>query len=336
MSDRVPPAPSLFRPSETPSEPPLRAAPAAEAGAYALDLLAGQPFRGYELSECLASGEASAWFKARDTQLDRTVAVRAMKPWPGRDGVVEEFFSLAGSVARLKSPGAVRALDVGRGDGNFFMAYEWSPGESLAGRLARRQAKRLTEREALRLAAETATALQSLFELGHPHGDVTPSGILTIEGGRVKLAGIGFAWTLAWPDDAAAFAARPDCLPPERIRGDLNVDVRGDLYSLGAVWHMALLGEPVFAGATGRETLAMHLGKAPTPPRDIDPRISAATSGLILWLLEKDRDDRPRTPKEFLRKLESHPLAGREPPEAERAGRPESAAGAELDDAIEV
>lgn len=320
MSESDPLAPTLFDapPQEAGTFVPAASAGTIEASQYALDLLAAQPFRGYELGECLASGEAGASFKARDAQLDRAVVVRAMKPWPGRDGVVEEFFSLAGSVARLKSPGAVRALDVGRGDGSFFMVYEWKSAESLADRLARRQTKRLTERESLRLAAETAIALQSLFELGHPHGDVNPSGILTYEGGKVRLADIGFAWTLAWPDDDSAFAARPDCLPPERIRGDLNIDVRGDLYSLGAVWHMALMGEPAFKGSTGAETLAMHLEKAPTPPRDLDPRLSAATSGLILWLLEKDRDDRPRTPKEFLRKLESHPLLERETAKAEQ------------------
>jgi serine/threonine-protein kinase len=77
---------------------------------------------------------------------------------------------------------------------------------------------------------------------------------------------------------------------------------------LGAIWHQALLGEPVFKGAVPEETLRLHLEQPPTPPREKDPRLSAATSGLIVRLLEKDRDARPRTPAEFLRRLAEHPL----------------------------
>jgi serine/threonine-protein kinase len=167
------------------------------------------------------------------------------------------------------------------------------------------------ERQALRLVRELAGALQKLFETGQPHGNLKPSNIMLLpEGGGVRLLDIAFAWTLAWPDDTAAFAAAPDFLAPERIMGDLNVDARGDLYSLGAIWYRLITGEPVFRARTPEETLRMHLEVQPTPPRERDPRLSAATSGLILRLLKKDRDDRPRTPRDFLRRLDEHPLLG--------------------------
>ncbi len=290
------------------SAPPASPAPAAAMSEFAADVFGRQPFRSYRLTACLASGDRGAVFKAEEQNLGRAVALKVMRPWPGREGSVEEFFSLAGSVARLRSPGAARGLDAGRGEGDFFMAYEHVPGESLAARLARRQTGRLTERESLRLVRELGLVLQGLFELGHPHGHFHPGNVMLQDGGKVRLLDIGFAWTLAWPDDGTAFLAAPDYLPPERIAGDLNIDIRGDLYSLGAVWHRALLGEPVFRGTTPEDTLAMHLGREPAPPREADPRLTAATSSLILWLLAKDRDARPRTPKEFLRKLETHPL----------------------------
>ncbi len=282
--------------------------PEASVSAFAADLVERQPLKGYELKKCLASGECSAVFKAKDTNMERTVAVKVLRPWPGREGAVEEFFSLAGSIARLRSSAAARGFDAGRVDGNFYMAHDFVPGTSLAARLAGRQSGRFTEREALKLVSEAARSLQELFERGNPHGRLRPTTIMLGDGGRTVFTGIGFAWNLAWATDDDAFAARPDFLPPERIDGDLNVDVRGDLYSLGAIWHLALLGEPVFKALTGRETLRLHLEQAPVPPRERDPRLSAATSNLILWLLEKDREARPRTPKEFLRKLGSHPL----------------------------
>ena len=264
---------------------------------FADNLLAEQPFSGYRIEKSLASDDRRAVFKAESGLFEQAVALKVMQPWPERHNAAEDFFSLAGSIARLRTPAAARGLDAGRSGRIFFLAYEFTPGENLAERLARRQNGRMGEREALRMVRELARALQKLFESGQPHGNLKPSNIMLLpEGGEVRLLDIGFAWTLAWPNDADAFAAAPDFLAPERIMGDLNVDIRGDLYSLGAIWYRLLMGEPVF--------------KASTPPRERDPRLSAATSGLILRLLEKDRDARPRTPRDFLRRLGEHPLFG--------------------------
>ncbi|MDR3078348.1 MAG: serine/threonine protein kinase, partial [Planctomycetota bacterium] len=241
--------------------------------------------------------------------LNRPVALKVMRPSPLRTGAAEEFFSLAGGIARLRCPGAARGLDAGRGGGCFFLAYELIQGESLASRLGRRQSGRLGEREALRLVLELARRLQELFELGNHHGGLRPGNImLAPEDGGARLLDLGFAWTLAWPDDREAHAAAPYFLPPEMIAGELNVDIRGDLYSLGAVWHWLVLGEPVFKASTPEETLRLHLERAPVPPRERDPRLSAATSGLIMRLLEKGRGARPRTPRDFLKKAEDHPF----------------------------
>lgn len=288
------------------TEAPSAAAP--DTTPYAAELFAKQPFRGYELTAVLAADDRRAVFKAHDRTMERTVAVKVMRPCPGREGVVEEFFSLAGSIARLRCPGAARGLDAGRSDGNFFLVYEFLPGESLKHKVERRQAGRLTEKESLKLARELAEVLQSLFDLGNPHGNLKPSNVVVAEGGKPRLADVGFAWSLAWPDDDAAFRAFPDFLPPERLAGEINIDVRGDLYSLGATWFWALMGRPVFRGATPEETIRMHMEEKAPALGTIDPKVSAATSQLVRWLLEKDRDARPRTPREFLRKLSDHPL----------------------------
>lgn len=295
------------------SEPSVQAAPEGTEsnGAlpeFAAGILEKQPIRGYELRSCLAASDRSAVFKTDDKNMDRTVAVKIMRPYPGRDGAVEEFFSLAGSIARLRCPGVARGLDAGRGDGDFFLAYEFLPGENLAARLARRQTGRLTEKESLKLVADVARILQGLFDLGHHHGHLKPSNIIQGDGGKVALTDIGFAWNLAWKTDDEAFAAAPDFLSPEKIDGELNIDVRGDLYALGVIWRLALLGEPVFAGETPEETLRLHREAKPTPVNKVDPKVSTETSDLIQWLLQKDRDARPRTPREFLRKLNRHPL----------------------------
>jgi serine/threonine-protein kinase len=267
----------------------------------------------------LSHDDHGAVFKGHDNTMDRTVAVKVMRPAMGRDGVVEEFFSLAGSVARLRCPGVARGLDAGRGEGCFFMVYEFLAGESLRARLERRVTGRMTEKESLTLVRELALVLQSLFETGHPHGNFHPGNIIIGEGAKPRLAGIGFAWSLAWPDEDAACRARPDWLPPERIANELGVDIRGDLYGRGAVWFAMLAGRPAFAAETPDEVVRMHLEVKPPSLREFDPKIAPATGQLIKWLLEKDRDKRPRTPKEFLRKLAEHPLLNEGGAEGEAA-----------------
>ncbi len=313
---------------------------------FAAGLFTAQAVKGYTLTHILAAGERGAVFKAHDAVMDRAVVVKAMRPYPNRAGSVEEFFSLAGSIARLRCPGVARGLDAGRAGGAFYLVYECLPGESLAAKMARRQRGNMTEREAVKLVREMAGVLRNLFEAGHPHGHLQPSNVLVAEGGRVFLADIGFAWTMAWPDDPAAFLAKPDFLPPERLAGELNIDIRGDLYSLGSMWFWLLLGRSVFpadhasmvdhpspadsvpaefpvtpadggdgGGAEASPEIPSPFAailkrrerKAPTA-RSVDANISEETSKLIQWLLERNRDARPRTPKEFLRRLAAHPL----------------------------
>ncbi len=312
---------------------------------FAAGIFTSQAIKGYPLTHILAASDRSAVFKALDPVMDRPVAVKAMRPYPGRAGAVEEFFSLAGSIARLRCPGVARGLDAGRSPGAFYLVYEFVSGETLAAKMARRQSGKLTEKEAARLVRALAEVLRNLFEAGHPHGNLKPANVILADGGKPFLTDIAFAWTMAWPDDAGAFLAKPDFLPPERLAGELNIDIRGDLYSLGAMWFWLLLGRAVFpadqetagleaaaaeGGADGPDPLAALLKrrdrKAPTA-RALDANISDDTSKLIQWLLEKNRDARPRTPREFLRRLASHPLLAEEGGGMAEAGE----AGTEMD-----
>jgi serine/threonine-protein kinase len=282
--------------------------PAAPESAFSRKLLAAQPFSGYELLECLEAEERSAVFKARDVSMDRTAVVKALRPSPERTGAVEEFFSEAGAVARIRVSGVARGLDAGRGGGAFFMVHELVRGDSLEERFSRRQTGKFTERETLDLVRRLGEALDELFTAGQRHGDVRPKRIMLLPGGGVSLAGIGFAWQTAFAGDGDAYLAKPEYLSPERIRGEKNYDIRADLYALGCVWFSALLGETPFHGAVPGETLRLHLEAEPASPRERDPRLSAATSRLLLSLLAKDRDARPRTPREFLKRLADHPF----------------------------
>jgi len=119
---------------------------------------------------------------------------------------------------------------------------------------------------------------------------------------------VGVAREIAYPSPEAWVLAHPERVAPEVADGDPNADIRADLYALGCAWFEAILGAPPFRGATASDVLKMHMDASVPEPRELDPRLSSATSRLILGLLAKDRDERPRTPQEFLAKLKTHPL----------------------------
>ena len=123
----------------------------------------------------------------------------------------------------------------------------------------------------------------------------------------VRLTDAGVCMALRFPDEEAARRAYACHASPEQSAGDPNIDIRSDLYSLGSLWHMALLGAPPFKGEPDEQLRRRQEEDAPAA-RELDPRISSATSRLIGWLLSREREERPRTPQEFLAKLAQHPF----------------------------
>jgi serine/threonine-protein kinase len=278
-------------------------------GSIAGEIELEQPFPGYTVTERLGRGGSAAVFRAKDSRLDREVAIKALIPdLEHNEDAVENFFNEARNVARLRHPNVVRGLDVGRAGKYFYFAMEYVRGESLAQKLERLERGRLGEEEALRIVRETAVGLQYIFENGLVHRDLKPGNLLLSAEGGVKICDLGVAREVVAPRQEDFVKASPAYASPEQARGDFDIDIRADLYGLGCTWFQMLTGNPPFQKTTPEETLRAHLEEEPANLRELDPRLSAATSQLVLWLLEKDRDNRPRTPQDFLRKLDKHPL----------------------------
>ena len=96
----------------------------------------------------------------------------------------------------------------------------------------------------------------------------------------------------------------PDYISPEQARGEPNVDIRSDLYSLGATLYHMLTGRPPFEGASAAAVMAKHLTESPRSVRQIDASLSPLTDVLVLRLLQKKREDRFQTPAEVLAKVD--------------------------------
>ncbi len=285
-------------------------APSAEGSTSALAVKIADPSRyaGYFLTAVIHESAGSAVYCGKDERFGREVAIHALTPAVEQKAAAEHFFSEATTVARLRHPALVRALDVGKSGRQLLFVEEYVRSETLADKMSRRERGRLAETEALRIVRQMAMALRALAEAGLCHRWLRPDKILLSEGGAAQLRGAGHARHLRFSSWRDALRESAAWVAPEAIREEVHLDIRADLYSLGCIWFYALLGIPPFFDASADAILEGHLAAAPPAARERDPRLSAATSQSILWLLEKDREARPRTPQDLLERLERHPL----------------------------
>ena len=268
-----------------------------------------QPLSGYDIVECLSGTEAYGVFLARDTRLDRDVIIKSLTAdLKNNEDAVERFFNEARQVARLKHNNLIRGIDVGRVGDLFYFISEYTRGESLKDKLLRLQTGKIREIESLRIIQEVATGLDYILSCGLVHRDIKPANILLTNNGEIKITDFGIAKDVAYASEKDMLLREPNYIAPERAQGESNIDIRADLYSLGCIWFHTLLGKAPFNCDNPEISLKKHITDDPDSVNKVDPKITPATAQLISWLLKKDREMRPRTPKKFLAKLMTHPI----------------------------
>jgi serine/threonine-protein kinase len=283
-----------------------------------------QPFAGYEINGLLSRDDRTAAWRAWDLRMDREVLLAELTLRTGGErDVVEEFFSTTASVARLRHPHLVRAVDTGRSGDRFYLATEFPPGEPLAERLAAGRPQ--PEERILRVGLGVGRALDALYEEGLVHGAFEPAQIWLDEDGTARLWGAGFPLELLYPNPEALAADRPRYAAPEQFEEGAYAESRTDLYRLGVILYQMATGALPFPAADAATALQQRTAGAPSVPRSAVPTLSAVLSGRIMSLLAPERGDRPRGPAAFLDALAEHPaVAEWLAAEAEAAGEPAS------------
>jgi formylglycine-generating enzyme required for sulfatase activity len=271
----------------------------------------------YRILALLGTGGMGVVFRAEDPQLNRLVALKAMRPGTaGSASGRQRFLREARAAAAIKHDHIVAVYQVGEDRGIPFLAMEFLEGEPLDRRL-RREGK-LPLLEVLRFGRQIALGLAAAHKRGLIHRDIKPANLwLEKETGRIKVLDFGLARAAreeAPLTQSGAIVGTPEYMAPEQVQGK-DLDERCDLFSLGCVLYRMSTGQMPFKGADMISTLMAVATEDPPAPRDLEPGLSAGLSKLILRLLAKDPSKRPESAQavaEALRELEERIEEGRD------------------------
>jgi serine/threonine protein kinase len=261
----------------------------------------------YELVSLLGQGGFARVFRARDKRLDRSVAIKVIRPdLMERQGFVERFRNEGIALAKLRHPGIVPIFDIRERGGLIYYIMPFVQGTTLEARMNR---ARLPPLESRRILSELADALAAAHRAQMVHLDIKPANVF-LEGDfqTVLLMDFGIAMALTGPIEEPSggpVVGTPEYMSPEQARGLPEIDHRSDIYSLGALGYRMLMGRPPFRGQTAAETLAKHINEAAVPMRDINPTIPKELADAVMRCLSKDPADRFRTALELRGALES-------------------------------
>jgi serine/threonine protein kinase len=271
----------------------------------------------YELQEAIASGGMATVWRATDTVLTRTVAVKVLHAQLSRDeAFLERFRREALSAARLTHPNIVAIYDTGTDHQEepgerHFIVMEYCSGGSLQD-LFEREGKLDVER-VIDIGTSVCDALEYAHRLEIVHRDIKPGNILVAEDGALKVGDFGIAKAAFVSGDITTtgnILGTVTYISPEQARGE-EPDARSDLYSLGIVLYQLLLGRPPFAAETQIGTAMKHVQETPLAPRSIKAGIPKALEATILKSLEKQPADRFSSAAEMRTALQRSAAGGR-------------------------
>jgi serine/threonine protein kinase len=267
-------------------------------------VLRGRRLAHFELLEPIGVGGMGAVIRARDTQLDRTVALKILPPEMAADPEnVRRFHQEARAAAKLDHENIARVFFCGEDQGLHFIAFEFVEGENLRTLMERRG--RIPVREAIHYLLQIATGLAHAAARGVVHRDIKPSNIIISPNGRAKLVDMGLARSLEPRADGALTQSGVtlgtfDYISPEQALEPREADVRSDIYSLGCTLYHMLTGQPPVPEGTAARKLHHHQSVAPLDPRQLNPDIPDEVAALLARMMAKNPRERYQRPEELV------------------------------------
>ena len=268
-----------------------------------MSLAAGSRLGPYEIQARIGAGGMGEVYRARDTRLERTVAIKVLASHLSASPDVRQRFDReARTISQLSHPHICALHDVGNQEGVEYLVMEYLEGETLADRLLKGP---LPLEQTLRFGVQIADALEKAHRQGIVHRDLKPGNVMLTKGG-VKLLDFGLAKVIASATPPAALTALPtqanltqegtilgtfQYMAPEQLEGK-EADARTDIFAFGCVLYEMATGKPAFAGATQASLISAILRDDPRPISQVQPMSPPALDRIVKTCLEKDPEER--------------------------------------------
>lgn len=259
----------------------------------------------YKLVDQIGKGGTGVVFLAEHCQLKRRVAIKVMPSDRCSKESVERFYREARAVASLNHPNIIRGHDVNQDGKIHYMVMEYVDGTSLKDLVERRGA--LPPREAAGYIVQVASGLQHAHERGLIHRDIKPANLLLDKTGVVKILDMGLVLFFKEGDDTltqdlsrGAVLGTADYLSPEQALDCHEVDIRSDIYSLGATFYTLLTGRPPFHASKVTQKLIDHQIKEPPSLNDLRKDVPRELAELVAKMMAKKPEQRFQTPADVI------------------------------------
>lgn len=260
----------------------------------------------YVLLELIGQGGMGRVYLARDTRLNRRVALKILSPERvNNPRAIARFRREAMVGAQLQHENLVRIYDEGESSGRCYLVMEYIEGKNIGQMLA--ESGPVPPALAAKLASQVASGLEHAQRKGLIHRDVNPYNILVTRDGTAKLTDLGLAIDLAESDRVTRDGATVgtfDYVSPEQARHSHSVDTRSDIYSLGCTLYHMLSGQVPFPSSSLPEKLFGHQASEPEPLQNIAPWVPEGLAAVVSRSMRKSPDDRYSTPVDMAQALE--------------------------------
>jgi WD40 repeat protein/tRNA A-37 threonylcarbamoyl transferase component Bud32 len=263
-------------------------------------------FGDYELLEEIARGGMGVVYRARQTSLNRIVALKMIlaRQLAGQEDV-KRFYAEAEAAANLDYPGIVPIFEVGEHEGQHYFSMGYVEGSSLAGAVADGP---FPSRKAAQLTKKVSEAVAYAHSHGVIHRDLKPANVLLDQDGQTRVTDFGLAKRVEGKSDLTAsgqILGTPSYMPPEQAAGKLDqIKETADVYALGAILYTLLTGRPPFQADNPLDTLMQVLEREPVSPRQLNPTVPRDLETICLKSLEKEPRRRYASARELADELE--------------------------------
>ncbi len=263
----------------------------------------------YKLLERIGFGGMGQVFLCEHMYMRRRVAIKVLPPAKAEEpAALGRFYREARAAAALDHPNIVRTHDIDQ-DGNLhFLVMEYVDGSSML-EIIKKKGPMSIDR-AVHYMWQAAQGLEHAFRVGVIHRDIKPGNILVDRDGISKILDMGLARFYNSEDDMLtkkydekSVLGTADYVAPEQTINSHDVDVRADLYSLGATFYYLLAGHPPFPDGTISQKLIAHQTRLPQPIRQLRPEVPVEVADVVEKLMRKNPDERFQTPADVCEAL---------------------------------